>query len=153
MKKANMMKKIAMLLTASICGLVLAFGLTGCADANGLHNQESSTLTFVFKGFDAAVDGDYAIPGEYNSWNNSVAQITLKDGCGTSTTSTLGISSFKFTLVKVDSWSRAWYPAIKGNSVDSGTVYSNFYIDGYTLGGDLTVTVDGTTGAAVVTVQ
>ena len=33
MKKANTMKKLLKYFAASVCGLVLAFGVTGCADA------------------------------------------------------------------------------------------------------------------------
>lgn len=157
MKKTMMMKKITALAATTICGLVLALGVTGCADATGLHNQQSSEVTFVFTNFTTAVDGNYSIPGDYSSptWNNATTQLTMKDGEGSTTAITLSSSSTTFTLVKTGSWSRAWCTgSCYGNAVDGGTgVYSNFYVDSIPMGTTATVTIDASTVPATITVK
>lgn len=135
------------------CSLALAVSLAGCADANGLHNQIASNVTFVFTNFSAAEDGSYAVPGNYNSWNNASTMLTLKSGEGSTASQTVTNSYVQFTLVKTNSWTRAWYPTVKGNSVDSSSgSYSNIYAD-ITLGTDVTITVDGSTSPVTVTVK
>jgi hypothetical protein len=153
MKKANTMKKLLKYFAASVCGLVLAFGVTGCADATGLHNQESSQVTFVFTNFPVA-DGDYTIPGDYNSWAIAKTMITMKDGEGTSSAQTVATTWTKFTLIKTNdsAWARSWYPTVKGNAAD-GSNYWNFYVDSYTMGGAATITIDGSTSPATITVK
>lgn len=146
------------------CLLVLIFAalfITSCADPNGLHNQESTTLTFVFTNFTAAEDGDYSIPGGFLSgygWtDNSNVDITLKDGEGTSTEIITINSDVKFTLVPAnnDAWPRAWYPAIKGNAVDEsqGNKYHNFWVGGIPMGTNATILVDGSTMPVTITVK
>jgi hypothetical protein len=150
------MKKISGLLLAALVGTAVLAGLSGCADVNGLHNQEAAKVTFVFTNFKAAEDGDYTIPGNYNSWAYTSSMVTIKDGEGTSSVQTATSSYLKFTLIKTgdSSWVRSWYPAVKGNAVDeSSGNWQNLFADGYSLGTDVTVTVDGSTSPVTVTVK
>lgn len=147
------MKKKIIIFGMLICSLLFAVNFTGCADADGLHNQEASNVTFTFRNFTAAADGSYAIPGNYNNWNNTSAMLTLKGGEGKTEAQTITSSFVKFTLVMPESWTRTWYPAVKGNSVDeTSNTYVNFYAD-ITLGTDVTITIDGSTSPATVTVE
>jgi hypothetical protein len=128
--------------------------LAGCADATGLHNLKSSQVTFVFKNFTAAEDGDYSLPGSYQEtqWDNTETMIALKGGAGTSSAQTVGTTYITFTLVKTGSWTRAWYPSVTGNAAD-GSIYQNFYADSIPMGKDVTITVDGGTSPAKITVE
>jgi len=148
------MKKIVIIIFGILtCSLFFAVNFTGCADADGLHNQEASNVIFAFKNFTAAADGSYSIPGNYNDWNNASAMLTLKSGEGTTAAQTVTNSFVKFTLVQPNSWTRAWYPTVKGNSIDeTSNTYVNFYAD-ITLGTDVTITIDGSTSPATVTVE
>ena len=77
------MKKIRKLISALLLLLCVAFTLTSCADAEGLHNQTAAKITFEFRNF-ADISGDYTIPGNFNDWDNSKSLITMKDGNGIS---------------------------------------------------------------------
>jgi hypothetical protein len=155
------MKKIFRTIAALLVTLSV-FLLTSCPDANGLHNQTGSKVTFVFTGFPESVNGDYAIPGDFNgdsTWENEVknVDVTMKNGEGTSTTQFMVTSSWiKFSLVPTGdvSWNRPWYDEVTGNVEDTGTAGSpmqNFFIEGYELGsGDFTITVDCSSGSAVL---
>jgi hypothetical protein len=145
----NILRPLAF--AALLCALAV---LSGCADATGLHNLKSSQVTFVFTNFTAAADGDYSIPGSYQetAWDNGETMITLKDGEGTSSVQTVGTTYVTFTLVQPGSWTRSWYPAITGNSAD-GSVYRNFYADSIPMGKDVTITIDGSTSPAKITVE
>ncbi|MBQ6782001.1 MAG: hypothetical protein IJP62_12370 [Treponema sp.] len=140
------------LIFTALCALVLT--LTSCADINGLHNQQAAKVTFVFTNFAAIEDGEYTLPGNFNSWDNETTAITIKSGEGTSSAITIKDANIKFSIVKPKSWLRAWYPAVKGNAIDensAGTPYWNFYIDGLDLNaGELTLIIDGTNTAKVV---
>ncbi|MBQ9205927.1 MAG: hypothetical protein IJ158_04365 [Treponema sp.] len=136
--------------------LFFAVGLSSCADVNGLHNQESSSVTFVFKNFPAD-NGAYALPGDHNDWDNTTEEITLTDGAGTSKTYTYTSSSLEFTLVKKGTWFRKWSKT-DGGTIDgegrTGTDKArNFLIENIDLGSDITITVDGSTPVATVTMN
>lgn len=154
-----------------ICCLffVVAFCLCGCADANGLHNQQASQITIKFINFEMAADGEYSVPGGFVSkddWNLSDhvytdAMLTIKDGEGTTTvTQTCILREFDFTLVPVGSWLRPWFPAVSGNASDptNGNKYWNFGVwatscGAVTLGIPATIIVDGSTSPATLTLE
>lgn len=134
------MKKSLTFLSIIACLLLCLFG---CADVNGLHNQEAAMVTFVFKNFPETVDGEYAIPGNFNNWDNTQSTIKLTAGNGSSTPIVISVSNIQFSLVKVNDWTRSWYPAVAGNGSDAGTMH-NFYIDGLDLSaGEITLVIDG----------
>ncbi|HOJ99739.1 MAG TPA: hypothetical protein PLW34_09265 [Termitinemataceae bacterium] len=139
-------------LTLFFLGGVL-FLFSSCADPLGLHNQEAAKVTFVIKNF-SNLSGSYAIPGDFNNWDNSTSVITLKDGKGTSSVLAITRSAIKCTVVPVGSWTRPWYPATQGNAIDeTQNVYHNFYISGITLGDEVTITIDGSTAPATIRVE
>ncbi|MBQ6056296.1 MAG: hypothetical protein IJL34_01355 [Treponema sp.] len=150
------MKKffIKALFIAAVCSAV--FFVAGCADANGLHNQEAATVVFEFTDFPAA-DGVYAIPGEHNSWDNTVSLVTLKDGSGTSSSVKITSTSLEFSLTKVDSWLRLWSKkdggSINGAGREGADYYRNFLAEGIELGSDVKIIIDGSTETATVTVE
>lgn len=152
------MKKINLLITGLILSLVAFVGL-GCADVNGLHNQEAADVTFVFKNMGENISGDYTIPGNFNNWDNTTTQVTLKNGEGTSEPITVSRANIQFTLIKTNdsSWLRSWYPDVKGNSADTGSAgspYQNFYYDGLDLSaGEITIVIDGESGSATPEVE
>lgn len=134
------MKKSLTFLSIIACLLLCIFG---CADVNGLHNQEAAMVTFVFKNFPETVDGEYTIPGNFNNWDNTKSTIKLTAGNGSSTPIVISVSNIQFSLVKVKDWERIWYPAVEGNGSDAGTMH-NFYIDGLDLSaGEITLVIDG----------
>lgn len=139
-----------------ILSLALVLGLVSCADADGLHNQEAATLTFVFTNFPIS-DGSYSIPGDYNNWDNTSETITIKNGEGTSSTVTVTSSSVEFTLVKKDDWLRPWSKkdggTIDGAGKEGADYNRNFLAEGITLGSSVKVTIDGSTDTATVTVE
>lgn len=138
--------------------LASLFGLSSCADADGLHDQQAATVTFVFTNFPIK-DGTYSIPGDYNDWDNTGSDIAIKDGEGTSGTVSVTSSSIEFSLVipNDSSWIRPW--AIKNGGTINGAgkvgpdYYRNFLAEGISLGTDVTITVDGSTETATVTVE
>ena len=134
---------------AALLSLALIAGLSSCADENGLHDQNATKVTIKFTNFSAAEDGDYAIPGDFNGdteweYSNSDTHITLKGGEGTSSvTFNLTATWVKFTLVKKGEWTRAWCPALEGNSEDEGKL-QNFYIGELDPdAGEITLVIDG----------
>lgn len=136
-----------------IC-LASVFAFSSCADADGLHDQNSLLVTFVFKGF-GDISGSYSIPGNFDDWDNTTADVTIKKGEGTSSAISVTTSNIQFTLVPVNGWTRDWYVAgsVEGNGSDSGAM-RNFYIDGLDLNaGETTVLVDISSGTAVPVVQ
>lgn len=137
-------------------GLLLLLSLASCADVNGLHNQEAATVTFVFTNFPVE-DGAYSIPGDHNSWDNSSDNVTIKNGEGTSSSVKVKTSSIEFTLVKKDNWLRPWAKKdggkIDGAGKTGADYYRNFLAEGLMLGSDITITVDGSTDTATVTVD
>lgn len=134
------MKKSLTFLSIIACLLLCIFG---CADVNGLHNQEAAMVTFVFKNFPETVDGEYTIHGNFNNWDNTKSTIKLTAGNGSSTPIVISVSNIQFSLVKVNDWTRSWYPAVEGNGSDAGTMH-NFYIDGLDLSaGEITLVIDG----------
>jgi len=155
MKKANIFK------TLFFAALVTAAGLsfTGCPDVNGLHNQQAATLTIVFTNFPDSVTGDYSIPGDFNGdedWENGIdnIDIVMKNGEGTSNQFSVTASWVKFSLVKTNdtSWLRGWASEVSGNAADNGK-YVNFWSDVDLTAGEITLTVDGSSGTAVVTAE
>lgn len=144
-------KLSALILTAALC---IALAITGCANPDGLHNLQSSTVIFVFKNFSTAQDGDYSIPGEHNNWDNTVAVITLKDGQGTSSPVTLPSTETKFSLCPVNEWTRPWFVAgtQEGNADDNGKM-QNFWVGGIPAGSEVTVLIDGSSITATPVVQ
>ncbi|WP_407425045.1 hypothetical protein [Treponema sp.] len=149
-------EKLKNILLAFTSALFLTFALVSCADANGLHNQEAATVTFVFTNFPVA-DGSYSIPGDHNSWDNTSENITIKGGEGTSAAVKVTSSSIEFSLVKKDNWLRPWSNR-DGGSINgagrTGTDYAvNFLAEGIELGSEVTVTIDGSTPTATVTVE
>jgi hypothetical protein len=160
------MRKLIRIASALICVFMLGFFATGCADANGLHNQEASYITIKFTNFKAAKDGTYSVPGGFinkDDWSRSDyvytdTMITLKEGEGTTTVVQKCIlKEFDFSLVSVGSWQRSWYPTVKGNAYDPSTSkYWNFGVwasgcGAVTLGVDATIIVDGSTSPATLT--
>lgn len=149
----NKMKKLRLFALISMAALISAFGVVSCADVNGLHDQNAVIVTIEFKNF-GSLTGDFAVAGDFNgdeAWEveASVANITMKNGEGTAS-KTFPVTStwIKFSLCELDSnWSRKWYPAIEGNSVDTGTAgnpQQNFYIGNLDLSsGTMTIVIDG----------
>ena len=118
-----MKEKIKKALTVLIL-ISAALLISACADANGLHNQTAAKITFVFKNF-GSISGDYTIPGNFNSWDNSKSLINMKDGNGQSEPITISNVNIEFTLIQTgdSGWLRPWYSAgvLEGNGVDRGT--------------------------------
>ena len=154
-----MKEKIKKALTVLIL-ISAALLVSACADANGLHNQTAAKITFVFKNF-GSISGDYTIPGNFNSWDNSKSLINMKDGNGQSEPITISNVNIEFTLIQTgdSGWLRPWYSAgvLEGNGVDRGTAgnpYQNFYIDALDLNaGEITLIIDGSDLIATPVVQ
>ena len=154
-----MKEKIKKALTVLIL-ISAALLISACADANGLHNQTAAKITFVFKNF-GSISGDYTIPGNFNSWDNSKSLINMKDGNGQSEPITISNLNIEFTLIQTgdSGWLRPWYSAgvLEGNGVDRGTAgnpYQNFYIDALDLNaGEITLIIDGSDLIATPVVQ
>lgn len=154
-----MKEKIKKALTVLIL-ISAALLISACADANGLHNQTAAKITFVFKNF-GSISGDYTIPGNFNSWDNSKSLINMKDGNGQSEPITISNVNIEFTLIQTgdSGWLRPWYSAgvLEGNGVDHGTAgnpYQNFYIDALDLNaGEITLIIDGSDLIATPVVQ
>ena len=154
-----MKEKIKKALTVLIL-ISAALLISACADANGLHNQTAAKITFVFKNF-GSISGDYTIPGNFNSWDNSKSMINMKDGNGQSEPITISNVNIEFTLIQTgdSGWLRPWYSAgvLEGNGVDRGTAgnpYQNFYIDALDLNaGEITLIIDGSDLIATPVVQ
>lgn len=119
--------------------------LSACANANGLHNQMASEVTFVFQNFPENVTGEYSIPGNFNDWDNTKTMINMKNGNGTSQTVTISDANIQFTLVKTGEWLRGWNEAVTSNGFDaSQNKYHNFYIDALDLSsGEIILVIDG----------
>lgn len=136
--------------TAVLCACAVL--LASCADENGLHNLDTrAKVTFVFENMGESVNGNYAIPGNFDNsgdWEKlggvEPVDVKLVKGAGTSNPITISAANIQFTLVKTgdDSWSRDWFPAIQGNSPDGGNGMRNFYIDGVPEG-EVTVRITG----------
>lgn len=154
-----MKEKIKKALTVLIL-ISAALLISACVDANGLHNQTAAKITFVFKNF-GSISGDYTIPGNFNSWDNSKSLINMKDGNGQSEPITISNVNIEFTLIQTgdSGWLRPWYSAgvLEGNGVDRGTAgnpYQNFYIDALDLNaGEITLIIDGSDLIATPVVQ
>lgn len=153
-KIESFMGKILFVL--GLLSFMMIFGLFSCADADGLHNQEAATVTFVFTNFPVE-DGSYSIPGEHNNWDNTSESVTIKGGEGTSSSVTVTSSSIEFTLVKKDNWLRPWSKkdggTINGAGKEGADYYRNFLAEGITLGSPVKITIDGSTDTATVTVE
>ncbi len=122
-----------------------------CADVNGLHNQQAANVTFRFVNFGDDIEGNFAIPGNFDNWDNTTVDVSLTKGRGTSVKIPVTESNIQFTLVPTGSWNRPWYSKglLEGNGSDSGKM-RNFYIDGLDLdSGDITVLIDASSGIAV----
>lgn len=144
MKRKNNIKLIISAVVIAAAALVF----TGCPSATGLHNQEAASVTFVFENFGDDISGDYSIPGNWDSWDNTTLDVTMSKGNGTSNAITISTKNIQFSLVPVDSWLRTWYEkgVLQGNGSDSGTM-QNFYIDDLDLSaGDITLVIDGSAG-------
>lgn len=132
-----------------IAACALAAVMAGCADEDGLHNNDAPTamVTFHFSNMGQGVNGDYAIPGDYangNDWDNETTLVKMTAGEGTSEPIEVKQSHIKFSLVKTKDWSRlSWYPAVKGNEWDEGRA-QNFSIGDLPLSsGEFTIEVAG----------
>lgn len=156
--KNRFRNKFGMTLFATLTCLFLAVVLSSCADANGLHNQEAATITFVFTNFPVE-NGTYAIPGDYSSptWDNTVELVTITNGEGTSSALKCTSSSTEFSLTKKDSWLRPWSKkdggTINGAGREGADYYRNFLAEGITLGAEVRIIIDGSTSTATVTVE
>lgn len=153
MKKMKKTKKIAKVF-AAILGSALLFVFASCADADGLHDQNALLVTFEFTGF-GQISGTYSIPGNFDDWDNTQSDITMKKGEGSSSEIPVTTANIQFTLVPVNSWVRDWYKleVLEGNGYD-GTAgkYQNFFIDNLDLNsGSVTILIDGSSGSAIVT--
>lgn len=152
----NQNKKI---IKSAFAALLIGFAaiFTGCADVNGLHNQQSVNVTIVFTNFPTDVTGEYSIPGSFDgdtAWEkeNDECDIVMKNGEGTSNAIKCTSEWIQFTLVKVDDWTRGWFPTVKGNAAD-GSKYCNFYSAIDLSSSEITVTVDGSSGTASITAE
>ncbi len=140
-----------------LLSLVLVFSLGGCADEDGLHDQNALLVTMKFTGF-GDTSGEYSIPGNFggtSSWDNSNVDVVMKDGEGTSNQISVTISNIQFSLCPVNEWTRPWYQegVCEGNASDSGTM-DNFYYDGLDLSaGEVTLIIDASSGTAVPVVE
>lgn len=151
--------KITFVAFIFICS-VFVLSLSGCANANGLHNQTAAKVTFKFVNF-GSISGDYTIPGNFNDWDYIKTLITMKEGNGTSSTITISKANIEFTLIQTGDagWLRPWYSkgVLEGNGVDRGTAgnpYQNFYIDGLDLNaGEITLVIDGSDVTATPLVE
>jgi len=135
-------RNLIVLLSALIAGIMT---LSSCANADGLHNQMAAEVTFEFVNFPESVNGEYAIPGNFNDWDNTKTVISMKNGNGTSQALTIAEPNIQFTLVKNGEWLRAWDSAVKGNGYDASQgSYHNFYIDALDLtSGEIVLVIDG----------
>ncbi len=155
MKKLNIFKTL--FFATVIC--LSSFALTSCPNANGLHNQQAAKMTIVFTNFPESVTGNYSIPGDFNgdeAWENEIENIdvVMKNGEGTSNEFTVTATWVKFSLVKTKdtSWLRGWSSEVQGNSADKGK-YVNFWSDIDLSAGQVTLTVDASSGTAVLTAE
>lgn len=156
------MKKLLSVTAAIVCCLALSVGMMSCADANGLHNQLGSEITIKFVGFTSVTDGEWYVPGDFSSgngkgsWNSlsSCATVAMKNGEGTSSAFTTTSSIVCFTMTN-ETWLRPWCNSdCYGNAYDADSAsYCNFYVEDIPLGTTATVTVDGSTSPATITVQ
>ncbi len=147
------MKKIFRLIFAAFV-MTAALAFSSCADADGLHDQNALLVTFEFSGF-GEISGSYAIPGNFDDWDNTTSDVTMKKGSGTSAKIAITTSNIQFTLVPTNSWTRDWYSAgtCEGNGSDSGTM-QNFYINDLDLdAGEVTISVDASSGTATPVVK
>ena len=128
--------------------------LSGCADPTGLHNQKQTLVYFELVNFPLA-DGDYCVSGSWQGtdWDNTKANITLKDNYGVSTVQTVKSNAVKFTVVPVGIWGRPWYPSTTGNAPDEtqNNIRWNFQVQGIPSDTELTITVDGGKKPAEIT--
>lgn len=154
MKKQN--KKI---IKSAFVALLIGFAVifTGCADVNGLHNQQSVNITIVFTNFPSDLSGEYSIPGTFDGdtkWEklNTECDIVMKNGEGTSNKIKCTSEWIQFSLVKVNDWTRGWFPTVKGNAAE-GSKYHNFYSAIDLSSSEITVTVDGSSGTATITAE
>lgn len=146
MKKQNLLLSIA-------AAILLALGLASCADEDGLHDQNALLVTFEFKGFGDEISGSYAIPGNFDNWDNTTSDVTLTKGSGTSVKIPVTSANIQFSLVPTNAWTRPWYSAgtLEGNGSDAGKMW-NFYKDDLPLdAGEITLVVDASSGTATVT--
>ena len=147
------MKKSLTILSIIACLLLCLFG---CADVNGLHNQEAAMVTFVFKNMGEGISGEFTIPGNFNNWDNTEVTVKMNGGNGTSTPLVVTAKNIQFTLVTLNYWGRPWFPAVQGNGSDptaSGAM-QNFYIDGLDLtAGEITLVIDGSAAIATPVVE
>ena len=149
--KKNSYKKFIVLSLAVMLAVML---LTGCADAEGLHNQKQTIVIFELVNFPLA-DNEYTISGNWHgtSWDNTRANITVKGGKGASTEQVIKSSYVKFTVTPVRTWGRPWYPATIGNAPDEtqGNIRWNFEVHGIPMDTVVTINIDGSSKPAVVT--
>lgn len=155
MKTENGKLKIGKILFALLTCLFLCAGVVSCADEDGLHDQNALLVTFEFKGFGEKISGNYAIPGNFDNWDNATSDIALSKGEGTSSAISVTETNIQFSLVPVGEWTRPWYEkgVLEGNGNDAGKMW-NFYIDGLDLGaGEIKLVVDASSGTATVDVK
>lgn len=153
----KLMEKLLLALSA----LALSLCAYSCADEEGLHDQSALMVTFEFSGFGEDVSGEYAIPGSFDGvadkWSHGVdgADVTLKNGSGTSSAIAVTGQNIQFSLCPVGEWTRPWYRKgeVEGNGSDGGTMH-NFYIDGLDLdAGEITLVIDASSGTATPVVK
>lgn len=143
------------LFAAIICTLCL-FSFTACPNAQGLHDQPELLVSFEFSGF-GDISGTYAIPGNFdgnNAWNNTNADVVMRNGSGVSNEISVTSPNIQFSLVPVNDWNRTWYKAgeAEGNGADGSSGNRNFYIDNLDLNaGTATVVVKMQDGMATPT--
>ena len=128
--------------------------MAACANPNGLHNQKQTLVVFELVNFPMS-DGDYCISGNWqgNDWDNSKANINLKDKKGVSAVQAIKSSYLKFTVTPVKTWGRPWYPATTGNAPDEtqNNIRWNFEVHGIPMDSDVTVRLDGSKKPAEIT--
>lgn len=145
----NRIKNVFLLLSTAVL-------VAGCADNATLHNIEAGIYTFAVVDFPVE-DDDYAIPGDYNDWNNGDSgdgvTISIVGGEGETDPVILTSTSILFAITEVDTWTRSWYPATEGNSEEGFTGdMTNFEVTDLVLGVTGTIEIDGSTIPATITV-
>lgn len=136
------------ILAALLLCLASLFSFSSCADSDGMHDMDALLVTFQFKNF-GNISGEYAIPGNFDNWDNTTSDVTLSNGAGTSKKIAVTTSNIQFTLVPTGKWDRDWFVdgQVYGNGTDGGKL-QNFYIDGLDLdASSVTIVVDASKGS------
>lgn len=143
----NLSKPHYILAALFLC-LASLFTFSSCADSDDLHDMDALLVIFQFKNFGSA-SGEYAIPGNFDNWDNTTSDVTLSNGAGTSKKIAVTTANIQFSLVPTGTWERDWFEVGKvyGNGTDAGKL-QNFYINGLDLDAtSVTIVVDASNGS------